>query len=85
MVGLFDLFTMRDRINNSTNVFYIIFEKASILISLLIIMAIGLALDFPMWGVAVLVGLSLGPIVYGHYYLISVSYTHLTLPTILLV
>tara|TARA_B100001564_G_scaffold187935_1_gene157816 strand:- start:311 stop:556 length:246 start_codon:yes stop_codon:yes gene_type:complete len=72
MVGLFDLFTMRDRINNSTNVFYIIFEKASILISLLIIMAIGLALDFPMWGVAVLVGLSLGPVVYGHYYLIYI-------------
>ena len=60
------------QINNSTNVFYIIFEKASILISLLIIMAIGLALDFPMWGVAVLVGLSLGPIVYGHYYLIYI-------------
>ena len=72
MVGLFDLFTMRDRINNSTNVFYIIFEKASILISLLIIMAIGLALDFPMWGVAVLVGLSLGPVVYGHYYFIYI-------------
>ena len=72
MVGLLDLFSMRDRINNSTNVFYIIFEKASILISLLIITAIGLALDFPMWGVAVLVGLSLGPIVYGHYYLIYI-------------
>ncbi len=72
MVGLFDLFTMRDRINNSTNVFFIIFEKASILISLLIIMSIGLALNLPMWGIAILVGLSLGPIVYGHYYLIYI-------------
>jgi hypothetical protein len=35
-------------------------------------MAIGLALDLPMWGVAVLVGLSLGPVVYGHYYLIYI-------------
>tara|TARA_B110000444_G_C18851790_1_gene606349 strand:- start:5367 stop:5585 length:219 start_codon:yes stop_codon:yes gene_type:complete len=63
---------MRDRINNSTNVFFIIFEKASILISLLIIMSIGLALNLPMWGIAILVGLSLGPIVYGHYYLIYI-------------
>ncbi len=72
MVGLFDLFTMRDRVNNSSNVFFIIFEKASILISLLIIMSIGLALNLPMWGIAILVGLSLGPIVYGHYYLIYI-------------
>jgi len=72
VVGLFDLFTMRDRVNNSSNVFFIIFEKASILISLLIIMSIGLALNLPMWGIAILVGLSLGPIVYGHYYLIYI-------------
>ena len=72
MVGLFDLFTMRDRVNNSSNVFFIIFEKVSILISLLIIMSIGLALNLPMWGIAILVGLSLGPIVYGHYYLIYI-------------
>jgi hypothetical protein len=72
MVGLLDLFTMRDRINDGPNAFFIIFEKASILLSLLIVLAIGLALDLPMWGVAVLLGLSLGPIVYGHYYLIYI-------------
>jgi uncharacterized membrane protein len=53
-------------------VFYIIFEKVSILFVLLIILAVGLALELPSWGVALLVGLSLGPVVYGHYYFIYI-------------
>jgi hypothetical protein len=32
----------------------------------------GMALNLPDWGIGVLVGLSLGPIVYGHYYFIYI-------------
>jgi hypothetical protein len=42
------------------------------LIALLIVFAIGLALNLPEWGVGTLVGLSLGPIVYGHYYFLYI-------------
>ena len=72
MSGLMDVFMMKERVNESTNPIFIILEKASILIALLIVFAIGLALNLPEWGVGTLVGLSLGPIVYGHYYFLYI-------------
>ena len=39
---------MKERVNNGSSAIMIILEKASILITLLIIVAIGLALHFPL-------------------------------------
>jgi len=63
---------MKERMNSGSSPILIILEKASILITLLIIVAIGLALDLPSWGVGLLFGLSLGPVVFGHYYFIYI-------------
>ncbi len=73
-MDFFDLFRLKQKAeaDNPRAVFYIIFEKVSILFALLIILAVGLALELPTWGVALLVGLSLGPVVYGHYYFIYI-------------
>ena len=73
-MDFFDLFRLKQKAeaDNPRNVFYIIFEKVSILFALLIILAVGMALELPAWGVALLVGLSLGPVVYGHYYFIYI-------------
>tara|TARA_B110000467_G_C18154940_1_gene386286 strand:+ start:306 stop:563 length:258 start_codon:yes stop_codon:yes gene_type:complete len=72
MGGLSDLFVMKERMNHGTSPIMIILEKASILLTLLIIVAIGLALNLPSWGVGLMFGLSLGPVVFGHYYLIYI-------------
>jgi hypothetical protein len=72
MGGLRDVFIMKDRMNHSENPIYIILEKASILISLLVIIGLGMAMNLPSWGVALLFGLSLGPVVFGHYYFIYI-------------
>ena len=72
MAGLMDIFIMKNRVNEGTNSIFIILEKASILLALLIVFATGMALNLPDWGIGVLVGLSLGPIVYGHYYFIYI-------------
>lgn len=72
MAGLMDIFIMKNRVNEGTNSIFIILEKASILLALLIVFAVGMALNLPDWGIGILVGLSLGPIVYGHYYLIYI-------------
>ncbi len=73
-MDFFDLFRLKQKAeaDKPRTVFYIIFEKVSILFVLLIILAVGLALELPSWGVALLVGLSLGPVVYGHYYFIYI-------------
>jgi len=42
------------------------------LIALLIVLFLGIALNLPDWGIGILVGISLGPIVYGHYYFIYI-------------
>jgi uncharacterized membrane protein AbrB (regulator of aidB expression) len=42
------------------------------LVCLLIVVAIGLALELPSWGIGLMFGLSLGPIVFGHYYFIYI-------------
>ncbi|MEC8151491.1 MAG: hypothetical protein VX068_02485, partial [Candidatus Thermoplasmatota archaeon] len=69
MPGLMEVFILKDRVNGDRdNIFLMLFEKAFILISLLVVLLVAVSLNFPLWGVAVAVGASLGPIVYGHYY-----------------
>jgi|TARA_Y100000991_G_C21846618_1_gene294744 hypothetical protein len=72
MSGLMDVFMMKERVNEGTNPIFIILEKASILIALLIVFAIGVAMNLPDWAIGTLVGFSLGPIVYGHYYFLYI-------------
>ena len=68
-----EVFILKDRVNGQRdNIFMILFEKAFILISLLVVLLIGVALNLPDWGVGALVGAALGPIVYGHYYFIYI-------------
>ena len=57
---------------NSKTVFWIMFEKLSIILTLVIIFSITLALDLPWWAVGATLGFSLGPVVYGHYYFIYI-------------
>ena len=72
MAGLRDVFIMKDRMNSGASSVMIILEMAAILITLLIILAIGLALELPPWGVGLMFGLSIGPVVFGHYYIIYI-------------
>ncbi|MAF93060.1 hypothetical protein CMO85_00170 [Candidatus Woesearchaeota archaeon] len=73
MPGLMEVFILKDRVNGKRdNIFMMLFEKAFILISLLVVLLIGVALNLPDWGVGALVGAALGPIVYGHYYFIYI-------------
>ena len=73
MAGLMEVFLLKDRVSRDRdNIFLILFEKAFILISLLVVLLVGVSLDLPAWGVGALVGASLGPIVYGHYYVIYI-------------
>ena len=72
MAGLRDVFIMKDRMNSGASSVMIILEKASILITLLIILAIGLDLELHPWGVGLMFGLSIGPVVFGHYYIIYI-------------
>ena len=73
-MDFFDLFRLKQKAeaDNPKTAFYIIFEKVSILFVLLIILAIAVALELPSWGIAAVVGLSVGPVVYGHYYFIYI-------------
>ena len=57
---------------NARTVFWVMFEKLSIILSLVIIFAITLALDLPWWAIGAILGFALGPIVYGHYYFIYI-------------
>jgi len=73
MPGLLDLILIKDKVNGDRdNIFMMLFEKAFILIALLVVFLIAVALNLPDWGVALMVGGSLGPIVYGHYYVIYI-------------
>lgn len=73
MPGLLDLILIKDKVNGDRdNIFMMLFEKAFILIALLVVFLIAVALGLPDWGVALMVGASLGPIVYGHYYMIYI-------------
>ena len=72
MSNLREIFAMKDRVNQGSTPILIILEKASMLVCLLIVVAIGLALNLPSWGVGLMFCLSLGPIVFGHYYFIYI-------------
>jgi hypothetical protein len=73
MADLLNLLLLKDRVNGDRdNIFLMLFEKAFILMALLVVLLIGIALNWPPWAVGMLVGGSLGPIVYGHYYVIYI-------------
>ena len=73
MAGLMEVFLLKDRVSRDRdNIFLILFEKAFILITLLVVLLVGDSLDHQASGVGALVGASLGPIVYGHYYVIYI-------------
>ena len=73
MADLLNILLFKDRVNGDRdNIFLFLFVKAFILIALLVVLLIGIALELPPWAVGVLVGGSLGPIVYGHYYVIYI-------------
>ena len=77
MSNLLDIFIIKQRAldvddQNARTVFWVMFEKLSIILSLVIIFAITLALDLPWWAIGAILGFSLGPIVYGHYYFIYI-------------
>lgn len=61
-----------DSDNDDVSPFWQVLEKVSILISLFVVLGLGLAFELPVWGIALLVGLSLGPIVYAHLYFIYI-------------
>ena len=67
---------MKDNLNkidqDARTVYWIILEKLSIVLCLIIVFAGALALGLPWWAVGAIFGFSLGPIVYGHYYFIYI-------------
>ena len=67
---------MKDNLNkidqDARTVYWIILEKLSIVLCLIIVFAGVLALGLPWWAVGAILGFSLGPIVYGHYYFIYI-------------
>jgi len=77
LVNLLDVFLMKQRAldandQNVRTVFWIMFEKASIILCLVIVLSISLALKLSWIITGIIVGLSLGPIVYAHYYFIYI-------------
>ena len=66
---MLEIFLMKDRVNEKGSPFALIYEKTAIMLCVAIVIAIGIGLDLPPWGVAGLAGLSIGPIVYLYYYL----------------
>ncbi len=77
MANLLDIFVMKQRAldvddQNARTVFWVMFEKLSIILCLVIIFAGTLALNLPWWAVGAIIGFSLGPVVYGHYYFIYI-------------
>ena len=67
---------MKDNLNkidqDARTVYWIILEKLSIVLCLIIVFAGALALGLPWWAVGAILGFSLGPIVYAHYYFIYI-------------
>ena len=77
LANLLDVFIMKQRAldaddQNTKTVFWIMFEKASIILCLVIVLSICLALNLNLVTTGIIVGLSLGPIVYAHYYFIYI-------------
>ena len=77
MANLLDVFLMKQRAldaddQNVRTVFWIMFEKASVILCLVIVLSICLALNLNWVTTGIIVGLYLGPIVYAHYYFIYI-------------
>ena len=75
--SLLDVFLMKQRAldvddRNARTVYWIMLEKVSIIICLTIVFTATIAMKLNWWLVGLVVGLSLGPIVYVHYYLIYI-------------
>ncbi|MGB0515427.1 MAG: hypothetical protein ACPGKR_00610 [Poseidonia sp.] len=73
MPGMLDLLFLKsgakDVENEGERAYLLMFEKASMLLVLFLILMTTVALNFPGWAVGLIVGASLGPVVYGHYYI----------------
>jgi hypothetical protein len=71
MPGMMDLLFLKSKgiENEGGRAYLLMFEKASMLIVLFFILMITVALGLPGWAVGLIVGGSLGPVVYGHYYI----------------
>ena len=55
--------------NQGERAYLLMLEKASMLIVLFFILMVVVALDLPGWLGGLIVGGSIGPVVYGHYYI----------------
>ena len=71
MPGMMDLLFLKSKgvENKGERAYLLMLEKASMLIVLFFILMITVALELPGWAVGLIVGGSLGPVVYGHYYI----------------
>ena len=71
MPGMLDLLFLKSKgvENEGERAYLLMLEKASMLIVLFFILMITVALELPGWAVGLIVGGSLGPVVYGHYYI----------------
>lgn len=73
MPGMLDLLFLKsgakDVENEGERAYLLMFEKASMLLVLFLILMVTVALDLPGWAIGLVVGGSLGPVVYGHYYI----------------
>ena len=71
MPGMMDLLFLKSKgvENEGERAYLLMLEKASMLIVLFFILMITVALELPGWAVGLIVGGSLGPVVYGHYYI----------------
>ena len=78
MVNLLDIFLMKEKFaradaeSDGKMIYWMVLEKLSIVLSLVLVFAGALALNLPWWAIGAIIGFSLGPIVYGHYYFIYI-------------
>lgn len=73
MPGMLDLLFLKSGAagteNEGERAYLLMLEKASMLIVLFFILMFVVALDVPGWLGGLIVGGSIGPVVYGHYYI----------------
>ena len=73
MPGMMDLLFLKSGAagaeNEGERAYLLMLEKASMLIVLFFILMIVVALELPGWLGGLIVGGSIGPVVYGHYYI----------------
>ena len=71
MPGMMDLLFLKSKgvEDEGERAYLLMLEKASMLIVLFFILMFVVALDVPGWLGGLIVGGSIGPVVYGHYYI----------------